>query len=79
MNNWQFNRLDEDGHGIELPERLFLDAFVLRQDLTREGRWRTGRASEPAYLQLNLHAARKPLSLPRVVVWQHDEQFGCLT
>jgi hypothetical protein len=68
----EIEKLDEFGSGLELPERLFLEACVVRRDITRRDDWTTGRPSEPAFMELNLHSARDLLSSPRVVVWQFD-------
>ena len=62
-------------HGLNMPERLFMQIFVWRADISHEKGWDTGRRSEPIYMDLNLHATREPPQLegpPRAVVWQHD-------
>jgi hypothetical protein len=67
--------LDGSGPGMEMPERLFVEAFVMRQDVTRAGEWETGRPSEPDYLDLNLHSTRHATDdQPRVVVYQSCEE-----
>ena len=67
--------LDECGAGLELPERLFLEAVMHRADISHPPGWETGRPSEPDYMDLNLHATREPaaVGLPAVVVQQIDE------
>lgn len=57
--------------GIELPERLLWEAYVVRQDISHPSGWETGRASEPAFMDLNLHAVREDTH-PKVVMWQFD-------
>ena len=62
-------------HGLDMPERLFMQVFVWRADISHEKGWETGRASEPAFMDLNLRATRTPPQTegpPRAVVWQHD-------
>jgi hypothetical protein len=48
----------------------------MRQRIEPASGWETGRASEPAMMDLNLHATRddfvNPGVQPKVVVWQHD-------
>ena len=75
----QCYRIDEyaptGSHGIDLPERLFWEAFVARQDISHQEGWETGRASEPAFMDLNLHATRDHSpSAPKAVVWQFDAE-----
>ena len=50
-------RYEKEGlHGVELPEGLFWQVFVKRRPIEQEAGWETGRASEPAFMELNLHA-----------------------
>jgi hypothetical protein len=48
----------------------------MRQSIEPPPGWETGRASEPAMMDLNLHATRSEVVVPgvqpKVVVWQHD-------
>ena len=37
-----------------------------------EDGWETGRPSEPAFMDLNLHATRDDKYVPKAVVWQYD-------
>jgi len=77
MENPAIQLLDEfessGSFGIDMPERLFREAYVVRKDITRRGEWETGRNSEPAFQDLSFHATREPYK-PRVVVWQFDEE-----
>ena len=59
-------------YGLDMPERLFLQVFMWRADISHEKGWETGRPSEPAFMDLNLHATRDVSSLPRAAVWQDD-------
>jgi hypothetical protein len=61
--------------GLDVPERLLWEAYVVRQDIERPEGWRTGRASEPAFMDLNLQAVRGS-SEPRACVWQDDGLDG---
>ena len=60
--------------GLEVPERLMWEAYVTRRDISHPPGWETGRASEPDYMDMNLHSTRKTdPEQPRVVVYQYDE------
>lgn len=43
----------------------------MQQDISELEGWETGRKSEPAFMDMNLHAVRGS-SVPRVVLYQHD-------
>ena len=65
--------------GLEIPERLFWEAYVMRQDITREkgSEYETGRLSEPAFQDMNFsslrnHALQPSFNQPRPVVYQKD-------
>lgn len=57
--------------GIEVPEVVLREAYIMRPDLSDVVGWETGRTSEPAYMNMNLHAIRYH-SEPPVVLIQHD-------
>jgi len=61
-------------YGLDVPEALFMYAYVRNPDvdLTPPHGWETGRGSEPAFMDMNLHAIRdgKP---PKVVIVQYNE------
>jgi hypothetical protein len=59
--------------GLEMPERLLWEAYVERQDISHEagGFGDTGRASSPAFMDLNLQALAEE-SHPKAVLWQYD-------
>ena len=59
-------------YGLDMPERLLMEAYVRRQDISLPPERETGRASEPAYMDLNLHATRDRNANPGVALWQHD-------
>ena len=58
-------------YGLGLPERLLWQAYVVQQDISHPPGWETGRPSEPAFMDLNLHATRDG-GLPLAVLWQYD-------
>ena len=74
MDDPMISLLDELGPGLEMPERLFFEACIVRQDISHRPGWETGRPSEPAYLDLNFQATRELSGHhPRVVVLQYDK------
>jgi len=58
--------------GVDMSECLLAQAYIQRPDLTPVMGWETGRQSEPALMDFNLHAVREP-SEPKVVLYQFDE------
>jgi len=58
--------------GLDLPEPLLREAYIMRPDLSPVMGWEVGRRSEPAFMDMNLHAVRES-SEPRVVLYQFDE------
>lgn len=61
-------------YGLEIPERLFWEAYFVRQDCTRKpgSEYDTGRPSQPAFQDMNFAALRatpKP-GAPRACVYQ---------
>ncbi|CAJ1367601.1 unnamed protein product [Effrenium voratum] len=68
---------DEDSYkpdvwGIEMPEPLMREAYIMQRDISPVMGWETGRRSEPAFMDMNLHAIRGK-SDPQVVLYQNDE------
>lgn len=67
--------LDEYGpgcFGINLPEPLLRETYIIRADLSPQMGWETGRRSEPDFMDMNMHAIRGK-SEPQVVLLQNDE------
>ena len=64
--------------GLEIPERLFWEAFVMQRDINREpgSENDTGRPSEPAFQDMNFAALRIPpvQGRPRAVVYQYSSE-----
>jgi len=58
--------------GLEISEALMREAYIMRPDLSPIVGWETGRASEPAYMDFNLHSIRDGVE-PKVVLYQFDE------
>lgn len=64
------------GFGVEISERLMWEAFVCRQDITREAGsiYDAGRRSEPAFQDMNFGSTRVcRKGDPKTVVWQHSD------
>ena len=64
------------GFGVEISERLFWEAYVCRQDITREAgsEHDTGRASIPEFQDMNFGSTRRRnYGCPKTVVWQHAD------
>uniref|UniRef100_A0A7S4N4W1 Uncharacterized protein n=1 Tax=Odontella aurita TaxID=265563 RepID=A0A7S4N4W1_9STRA len=64
-------------YGVDIPERLLWEAFVMRADTIERGpegsRYESDRNSEPSFQDMNFGATRGWKGTgPRPVVWQHD-------
>lgn len=60
-------------YGLRMPEVLLHEAYIELEDLRPHTGWETGRKSEPAFMDMNLHSVRDHRSRPEVVLYQHDE------
>eukprot|EP00927_Polykrikos_kofoidii_P023572 TRINITY_DN2166_c0_g1_i6.p1 TRINITY_DN2166_c0_g1~~TRINITY_DN2166_c0_g1_i6.p1 ORF type:complete len:1095 (-),score=187.03 TRINITY_DN2166_c0_g1_i6:123-3407(-) len=59
--------------GIDVPEPVVREAFIMRPDISFLIGWETGRQSEPAFMDFNLDAvAGRSDSEPKVVLYQID-------
>jgi len=58
-------------YGLDLPEALLREAYIMKPDISPMVGWETGRASEPAFMNMNLHAVRGN-SKPSVVLMEWD-------
>lgn len=58
--------------GLDMPEPLMREAYIMVPDLTPVMGWETGRRSEPAFMDMNLHSIRG-VTDPQVVLYQYDE------
>lgn len=67
-----------DSYGIELPERLFWEAYFVNQDCTRKDGsvYDSGRASQPAFQDMNFAALRSKSEegYPQAVVFQNADR-----
>jgi CRP-like cAMP-binding protein len=61
-----------DVSGLMIPEAVVHYMFIHKPDLTHPPGWETGRVSEPAFMDMNLHVLRSTKTDPRVVLWQLD-------
>jgi len=68
------NLYEPEAFGLDLPERLFREVYVAQPDISRHGAWQTGRASEPAFMDMNLYVLRDVEASPRAVMWQNDSE-----
>lgn len=61
-----------DVFGLDMPEALIREAYIIKADLTPVMGWETGRRSEPFLMDANMHAIRGK-SDPQVCLYQFDE------
>lgn len=59
-------------YGLDVPEPVMKEAYIMASDISPVMGWETGRRSEPAFMDMNLHAIRET-SEPKVVLFQNDE------
>lgn len=59
-------------YGIELPEALLREVYIMKPDLGFRVGWDTGRPSEPVYMNMNLHSVRSNVP-PKTVIYQFDQ------
>ena len=64
--------LNKDGYGLEVPERVFFDVYITTRNISPHGsKFETGRASEPAFQDMNAACVRKYKGYgPRAVIYQ---------
>jgi len=60
-------------YGLDMPERLLREAYIMRQDITPPPGWETGRGSEPAFMDMNIYSLRESKN-PRTVIFQFDHE-----
>ena len=82
VNNPSILILDENGFGLEVPERVFFDVFITNQNISRCGyNYETGRPSEPAFQDMNAMCVRGKHYKgygPRAVIFQTSETRALL-
>lgn len=71
----EINLIDDypDVYGLDLPEPVLYQAYIAEPELAFEPGWDTGRNSEPAFMDMNLHALRDT-EPPQVVLYQIDKE-----
>jgi len=57
--------------GLDIPEPLLRQVYIIHPDISPMVGWETGRASEPSFMNDNLHSLRE-VSSPPVVLYQQD-------
>ena len=65
------SRYEPDAFGLDIPEGVVREAYIMQPDLSPIIGWETGRASEPAFMDMNLHSVRGSSS-PTVCLIQSD-------
>ncbi|GFH47786.1 hypothetical protein CTEN210_04261 [Chaetoceros tenuissimus] len=74
VSDYGIYRLNKSGFGLDISERVFYQACVMEQDITRTGDLETGRPSEPNFQSMNFESTRKYNGIgPRTVVLQLDD------
>jgi len=61
----------QDMYGLDMPECVMRQAYIITQEISFIAGWETGRQSEPVFMNMNLRAACG-CSLPKVVLYQMD-------
>mmetsp|Transcript_12194 Transcript_12194/g.25943 ORF Transcript_12194/g.25943 Transcript_12194/m.25943 type:complete len:793 (+) Transcript_12194:69-2447(+) len=59
-------------YGLDIPEKLFWEGYVVPNDITREEKYATGRPSMPEFQEMNIETLRKGAGMetgPRPVLW----------
>ncbi|CAE8692001.1 unnamed protein product, partial [Polarella glacialis] len=59
--------------GLVVPELVLREAYIVTRDIVPLPGWETGRDSEPAFMDMNLHALRGD-SEPKIVLYQVDHE-----
>ena len=62
-----------ESYGLDVPELLMREVYIVRPDISPTVGYETGRDSEPAFLDMNLHSLRGGSS-PNVVLYQFDKR-----
>jgi len=60
-------------YGLDLPECVMRQAYIIEQDISQKAGWETGRQSLPDFMDMNMHAACGH-SKPEVVLYQMDTE-----
>ena len=68
---WLIRDYEPHTFGLDVPEPLVKEAYIMRPDVSPTIGWETGRPSVPQFMDMNLHGVRGD-SKPRVCLFQHD-------
>lgn len=68
----QDDEYEPESFGLDVPGELMYQKYIMDRDLVPSMEWETGRSSQPAYMDMNLHALCYD-SQPPVVLYQSDE------
>lgn len=60
-------------YGLDVPEAVLREVYIMRPDITFQVGWETGRNSEPAFMDMNLYGLRSKTE-PKIVLLQSDKQ-----
>merc|ERR1719282_740035 len=62
---------ETNAYGLNMPELVMREAYIMKPNIAFLAGWETGRQSEPAFMDLNLQSVRGT-STPEVVIYQYD-------
>ena len=68
---WLIRDYEPVTFGLDVPEPLIRETYIMRPDISPTIGWETGRPSVPQFMDMNMHGVRGD-SKPRVVLYQHD-------
>jgi len=66
------NHFVPQNFGLEMPEKVLREAYIVQKDIVPAAGWETGRESSAAFMDMNLHALRDAASDPKPVLSQFD-------
>jgi len=77
---YDVDRYASSTYGLDVPEAVVREAYIMRPDISFRIGWDTGRPSEPSFMDMNMHSARVQPSAgtashdqPSVVLYQFDK------
>jgi len=63
-----------DVFGLDIPECIMRAAYITDADITFLSGWETGRQSEPAFMNMNIHSLCATNKVPETVLYQMDAE-----
>ena len=63
--------------GLNVPEPVMREAYIMQPDVSPVVGWETGRASEPAFMDMNLHAVRSSTGVAHGMEYVHVARMAC--